>query len=129
MIKNGEPYCIEFMQQNTGVVLFSSKYNRHMLSSAAPTSILQSILNRGTLTNFCIELESNEYFQFLFSYFLALAAVSQAGRAERVKEVNNMLAHGQTQGLCVRMVKSREAATIRAYEILLPWKSQAILEC
>lgn len=79
MIKNGEPYCIKFMQQNTGVVLFSSKYNRHILSPAAPTSILQSILNRGTLTNFCRELESNEYFQFLFSYFLALAA-RESGR-------------------------------------------------
>lgn len=62
------------------------------------------------------------------SYFLVLAA-SESGRESWGSEGGKQYAGSwPDSGLCVRMVKSCEAATICAYEILLPWKSRAVLE-
>lgn len=63
------------------------------------------------------------------SYFLVLAA-SESGRESWGSEGGKQYAGSwPDSGPCVRMVKSCEAATICAYEILLPWKFRAVLEC
>lgn len=50
---------------------------------------------------------------------------SDRERGDKVREVNR----DRPKDFCVRMVMLREAATICAYEILLPLKSEGILEC